>query len=144
MTEQSRIVLDTNVIVSALAWQGKPARFFDLAGDGTIALFSSPALLNEFRQTISRPKFADRLRSVGLSVAVVCESVAELVTIIEPAILTQRFSRDPDDDHVIACAIAARADYLVTGDDDLLVLESIKDIRIRRVAEALDELAQVR
>lgn len=104
MSEPPRIVLDTNVLVSALVWQGKPTRFFDLAGEGEIALFSSPALVSEFRRTILRAKFAERLRRADQSAAGLVASYEELATIIKPAVLTQSYSRDPDDDHVIACA----------------------------------------
>jgi len=63
-----------------------------------------------------------------------------VATLKRPAPLGRVFSRDPDDDHVIACAIAARADAIVSGDDDLLSMKSVSDIEIRTVAQALDWL----
>jgi putative PIN family toxin of toxin-antitoxin system len=60
--------------------------------------------------------------------------------VVEPTALPQ-IVRDPDDDHVLACALAARADLIVTGDSDLLTLLNYQDIPIVTPAEALRRLA---
>ena len=132
-------MLDTNVAVSAFLWGGKPAALFEMAATGRIALFTSHALIDELRTTLTKPK---------LQRAIIARGLMPAEHILRYQLTTKRvrpkpsdaFSRDPDDDHVIACAIAAKADMIVSGDDDLLVLKQVDGIRIRRVAEALGEL----
>jgi putative PIN family toxin of toxin-antitoxin system len=57
-----RVVLDTNVVASALLWGGTPERLIELAGDGRLELFTSEALLAELSGILGRPKFAAKLR----------------------------------------------------------------------------------
>ncbi|MEJ2669615.1 MAG: putative toxin-antitoxin system toxin component, PIN family [Gammaproteobacteria bacterium] len=52
-----RLVLDTNIVVSALLWAGVPRRLLELGRDNTVTLFSSPALLDELADVLARKKF---------------------------------------------------------------------------------------
>ncbi len=141
MTRTPRVVLDTNVVVSAFLWEGKPGQLLAIAGEGGIRLFSSRVLQEEARATLDKPRLARAVAMTGLSAARIMADYRRLTTVVRTALLETRFSRDPDDDHVIACAIAARADYIVTGDDDLLVLGAVAGIAIRSVSNALAEIA---
>lgn len=67
-----------------------------------------------------------------------------LVQLVQPRALPRPVGRDPDDEAVIACALAARADLIVSGDQDLLVLKTYRRIRILSAAEALELIAQSR
>jgi uncharacterized protein len=140
VTKPPRLVLDTNVVVSALLWQGKPGRILALAAQGGIRLYTSRVLVEELRDTLERPKLARRVAATGLAVTDMISSYRNSATLARPAPPEQAYSRDPDDDHVIDCAIAAKADAIVSGDDDLLSIESVSGIAIRSVAEALDWL----
>ena len=64
-----RVVLDTNVVVSALLWGGTPERLIELAGEGSLELFTSEALLAELAGILGRSKFAHKLRQKNLSAA---------------------------------------------------------------------------
>lgn len=141
MRRAPRLVLDTNVVISAILWGGKPAELLALAGEGDVRLSTSRVLLDELRDVLERPKLAKAVQASGLSSPGILADYRRLTTLVRPAPLEHGLSRDPDDDHVIACAIAARADFLVTGDDDLLELEAAQGIAICSVASVLMELA---
>jgi len=134
------LVLDTNVVVSASLWQGKPEQLLAKAAQGEIRLYTSRLLLEELHRTLQRPKLVRRAEYTGLAVTNIISSYRNAVTLTRPALLDRAYSRDPDDDHVIACAITAKADAIVSGDDDLLSMETASGIAIRTVAETLEWL----
>jgi putative PIN family toxin of toxin-antitoxin system len=136
-----RIVVDTNTAISGLLWQGQPRRIIDLVRARTHSLCVSMALLAELAEVIARPKFAQRIQAAGLSAAALVQDYTRLAEIVEPAPLAAPVSRDPDDDVVLATALAARATLIVSGDQDLLVLGSFADVRILNAAEALRVLS---
>jgi putative PIN family toxin of toxin-antitoxin system len=140
MSACPRVVLDTNVVVSAFLWEGKPGRLLALAGEGDIRLFTSRALLTEIRATLHKPKLAKAVAATDTTVDTILTDYRRLVTVVRATSLATAISRDPDDDWVIACAITARADVIVSGDDDLLVLKTVAGIAIRPVADLLREL----
>jgi putative PIN family toxin of toxin-antitoxin system len=125
-----RIVADTNTALSGLLWQGPPRRLIDLARERAVTLCTSVALLAELAEVIGRGKFAARVHDAGVAAAELVEDYARLAEIVVPASLTEPVSRDPDDDLVLATALAAEASLIVTGDHDLLTLGTFRDIRI--------------
>jgi putative PIN family toxin of toxin-antitoxin system len=136
-----RLVLDTNTAVSALLWHGNPGALVDAALAGEVELFSSAPLLAELKDVLLRPKFAHLLAARGMSAQELFEGYAALVTLVTPAAITPTVLRDPADDAVLACALAASADLVVSGDADLLDLKHFHGIDI---ANATDALARVR
>ena len=137
-----RLVFDTNTALSALLWGGTPERLLEAAEAGRIELASSAALLAELHGVMTREKFARQLTKRGLTVADLFDGYAALVMMVTPAAMTPVVTRDPDDDHVIACSLAAQADVIVSGDNDLLVLGDYRGIRIVNAREALVLIAQ--
>jgi uncharacterized protein len=135
-----RVVADTNTVVSAFLWGGPPAAVLAAAREGRITLFTSPVLLAELEDVLSREKFAERIVRVGSSVAQMLAGYRALVTIVRPAAIEPTV-RDPDDDHVLACATAAQAQLIVSRDKDLLDLREHQGIRILASADALQRLA---
>lgn len=135
-----RAVADTNLIVSAFLWGGNPRRVIDAARDGVFELFTSPALLAELEGVIKREKFERQFLTVGFTPEdLIAEFVGFAIVIdaepIEPFVI-----RDPDDDMVVAAAIASQSNVIVSGDDDLLDLKQYQDIRILTATELLSEL----
>jgi putative PIN family toxin of toxin-antitoxin system len=132
-----RVVLDTNVVVSALLWRGSPYRLLDgIRENSRVQIYSTVVLLEELAEVLARPKAARRLAVIDETAAAVIGTYLEVVELIEPAEVV-RVARDPDDDHVLACARAARADLIITGDADLLDLKAFERIPIVSAAEAL-------
>ena len=131
-----RVVADTNTVVSAFLWGGPPAEVLSAAREQRIQLFTSAALIAELEEVLARERFAARITRVGSSVADLLAGYRALTHLVRAPAITP-VSRDPDDDHVLACAIAAQAPLIVTRDRDLLVLGAFRDIRIVPAAEAL-------
>jgi hypothetical protein len=73
-----RVVLDTNVVVSALLWGGTPERLIEAAGEGTLELFTSEALLAEIGGILGRAKFAARLKQKNISAAEIVAGYREI------------------------------------------------------------------
>lgn len=135
-----RLVLDTNTALSGLLWGGTPGRLIDAAETGQVVLASSAALLAELQGVLSREKFARQLAKRGLTVADVFDGYAALVSIVTPAVIAPTITRDPADDQVLAAALAASADLIVSGDAHLLDLKSFMGIEIIRAHEAIQRL----
>jgi uncharacterized protein len=135
-----RIVADTNTVLSGLLWQGAPRRLLDFARARTHTLCTSIELLAELAEVIARERFAQRIAAAGLSATQLVQDYAQLAEIVTPQPLPAPVSRDPDDDHVLACALAAKAQLIVSGDDDLLSLHQYQGIPIQSVSAALAQL----
>ena len=121
MSDKTRVVFDTNVLVSALLLpRSATYRAYALA-EQHCALVTSAALLRELNAVLARPKF-DRYVDQWSRLRFIARIQAVAVAIVpDPDV---RIARDPKDDIVLATAKAARADFLVSGDEDLLSLAS--------------------
>jgi putative PIN family toxin of toxin-antitoxin system len=135
-----RLVLDTNAAVSGLLWHGNPGKLIDAAQAGSLILCASAPLLAELHGVLGREKFAEHLQARGLSATQIFEGYAALTTAVAPAIILPAIIDDPDDDAVLACAVAAKADLVVSGDPHLVKLEQYEGVPIVTPAEAVKRL----
>jgi putative PIN family toxin of toxin-antitoxin system len=135
-----RAVIDTNVLVAGLFWRGPPHTLLEQVRAGAVAMVSSPMLLAELTDVIGRPKFDTILARTSTSHERLLADVRRMTEIVEPPPLPQPVCRDPDDDEVLALAIAARVDLIVSGDNDLLSLGSFEGIPIVAPSEALGRI----
>jgi putative PIN family toxin of toxin-antitoxin system len=132
-----RIVLDTNVVISALLWRGTPYRLLEaIRHHESRTLYSSPVLLEELTDVITRPTLTRRLAVIGKTAREVLADYLEAIELVEP-VAVPSVARDPDDDHVLACALAAAAELIVSGDADLLALAAYEQVPIVSPALAL-------
>jgi putative PIN family toxin of toxin-antitoxin system len=131
------IVVDTNVLLSGLLWRGTPHRLIELIRGGAFTLVTSPALLAELSSVIRRPKFQTILGRSGTDPERMLSALRRLAEIVDPAPLPAPVSRDPDDDAVLALAVAAQANLIVSGDADLLILGTHAGIPIVDAAAAV-------
>ena len=125
-----RVVPDTNVFVSALLWTGNPHRLLVLAEAGDLTLVTTPAIMEELGEVLGRRKFRLRIATLQTSVAELMEALLSVVEVIPDLAIEPVIKRDPDDDKILACAVAAQAEWLVSGDDHLLSLKRYKGIPI--------------
>lgn len=137
-----RLVLDTNVATSALLWRGLPYRLLQaVRRHPNLQLYSSQALLQELAEVLTRPSLVKQLAVINRHADEVLLDYATAVELIRTAPLPQRVCRDPDDDDVLALALVTQADLIVSGDQDLLVLERFEGIPIVTVQIASERLA---
>ena len=135
-----RGVADTNIVVSGLLWHGPPRHVLDAARDGDLTLFTTGELLAELQDVLARPKFAERLKLAGVGADELVVAYAALATVVQPATIAPVIADDPDDDSVLACAITAGAERIVSGDPHLLQLQVYQGIRILTAPQLLAEL----
>jgi putative PIN family toxin of toxin-antitoxin system len=136
-----RLVLDTNTVISGLLWKGPPHTLLTAAReDPNILLHSSPRLLAELADVLGRRKFGAAVSAGRVSPDALLQRYLSVVNTVVPAPIAPVVIADPDDDHVLACAVAAAADLIVSGDSDLLGLKAYQGIPIVTAAEALTRL----
>jgi uncharacterized protein len=134
-----RLVLDTNVVVSGLLWDGPPRRILNVGRGEDVELFSSAPLPAELTDVLSRPKFEKKIAASLLTVDEIVDLYAELVSVIK-SVPVPRLAPDPDDDVVIATALAASARLIVSGDRTLRSLTEHQGIRILSITDALEAI----
>ena len=138
-----RIVLDTNVVLSALLWRGTPYQLLEaIRNRSEIRLFTSPALLDELAGVLTRSSPTKRLAVIGKSARAVLADYVEAAEVVEPEHVPRVVPNDADDDQVIAAAVTAGADWIVSGDADLLSLGSYQGIPIITAAQAVEQIAR--
>jgi len=132
-----RLVLDTNVVASAILWGGTPRVLLQAAREKRVELFSSTAMLAELTDILGRRKFARKIAASQLTIDQLVDGYAQLAALVRP-VTTPRIAPDPDDDVVIGTALAAKADLVVTGDKPLLSVSEHQGVRIASVAQAIE------
>ena len=136
-----RLVLDTNTAVSGLIWGGVPGRPLDAAAAGTAQIISSVPLLEELHDVLFRKKFAAQLAEQAADAADLFEGYAALVQLVVPAVIGPVILADPDDDIVLATAVACGADLIVSGDAHLLGIGEFQGIPVLTPSAAVSRLA---
>ena len=128
-----RVTADSNVLVSALRYGGKPLALLNLAQDGQIELALSDDILAETLRVLARPKF-------GWTPKPVAEAgtfLRAITTRVSPAETLDIVKADPTDNKVLECAVAAGSEVIVSGDAHLLSLGEFRGVKIMRVADFL-------
>jgi len=131
-----RIVLDTNVLVSALFFRGYPERLLDLILDSRLTAVATAEIIAEYRATVERLASRYSQRS-----PIAPETIFERLLVI-PQTNAVHVCRDSDDDKFISCAVDGGCLYIVSGDNDLLALGNHMGVCICTVAQFLTEFYQ--
>jgi len=129
----TKIVVDTNILVSASFWKGNPYKIIELAAQGKIKVFSSAEILEEFARVLKRD-----FKTGEEEIKERIENFLEIINLVEPKIKIQEVKEDPDDDKVLEVAIEANADCIVSGDKHLLKIKGFKGIKIITAKEFLE------
>ena len=136
-----KAVLDTNVLVSSLVSAGgPPRRILDAWLEGRYTLVTSLYLVEELVHVLSYPRIAGRLHLDKGELATLVAALLSKAKVTPGELHLPGVTRDPKDDAVVACAVEGEADYIVSGDQDLLVLSEYEGIQIvtpRRFVEIL-------
>ena len=120
-----RIVIDTNVFISAIVFGGKPRQVINLVADDSVTFIMAEAIITELRRIIVS-KFPGFLEDL-MKVEKLLEQDAEWVKL---GFNTERITRDPNDDKFIETALIGNCHYIISGDKDLLDLKEYKGIKI--------------
>ena len=133
----TRVGLDTNTLISALRFSGTASRLGPLWQSRRITVLVSKEILEEYLRVLAYPKFQLGDHEIRALVE------EELLPFAETIRVRRRLAvvrRDPEDDKFLECAVAGRAEYLVTGDRDLRELGSYRGITILTVGEFLERM----
>lgn len=133
----TRVVLDTNVLVSALLFGGKLAPLVAHWKSGAVIPLFSHATFTEFRKVLTYGRFA--LKDPEIRVLIE-EEVLPWFEVVESGEEIRGVCRDPGDDIFLSCAVAGGADAIVSGDKDLLALGAFRGIPILSVSVFLEQL----
>jgi putative PIN family toxin of toxin-antitoxin system len=126
-----RAVLDTNVVVSGvIAGKGAPADLLAAWRNRRFDLVIGPAILREIERVLRLPRIIKAYRLVPQDISDLIELLTSRAIVTPGRLTIPPVSRDPEDDQILACAIEGHADYVVTGDQDLLSLERYREIPI--------------
>lgn len=120
------VVCDTNVLISALVFGGPPRRILEAAIRGVIQLATSRTLLDELVGVLEGKKF----RFPPEATQLIADELVAISLIVHPRQRIQAIRTDPDDNRVLECAVASKARYSISGDNDLLTLGAFRGITI--------------
>ena len=129
-----RVILDTNGLVSALLFSGKLGRIVEGWKSGIFVPVFSREIFDEFRKVLAYPKFSLTVQEIA---ALIEDDVLPFCEVVEIGEEILSVCRDPADDPFLSCAVAASADYIISGDKDLLTLGNFRSIPIVTVAAFL-------
>jgi len=128
-----RVVLDTNVLISAIVFGGNPRKLLEAILRGEPKLFLCDYILNELNGVLKRPKFSfppDVIRSIISEL----NSIGNIVT---PSIRIRKIKEDPSDNRILECAVEANADYIISGDTHLLNQKVFRNVKVISPADYL-------
>ena len=126
-----RVVLDTNVIVSAhLIGASKSGRILFLAEAGIIEVYISPPILRELEATLLSPKLMKIHKETPKQVRHAIRLLKEFAQMTPGTIEVDVVKADPDDNKILACAIEGAVDFIISGDHHLTDLKEYRNIRI--------------
>lgn len=132
-----RVILDTNVLVSGIFWSGPPFKILELWRDRKVRLITSPEIIVEYQRVAM--ELAEKFQTV--SIEPLLSLIVASSEIYIPPDLPSQVCKDPDDDKFIACAIASGADFIVSGDKNLLAASGYKGVNIIKPTAFLKSLA---
>jgi len=121
-----KLVLDTNILISAVAFGGKPKVILEKVIRGDIRLVLSDPILEEVQGVLLGKKF----RYPAHIVVEIAQQLVSLAEIVYPEESISVIKNDPPDNRILECAVAGKVKYIVSGDEDLLSVTSFRKIEI--------------
>lgn len=122
-----KVVLDTNVIVSALLFKGKLSVIVNLWKEGRINPVLSKETFKELTKVLAYPKFSlpeDEIKKL------IEEEIVPYFELLSSTVIVKNVCQDQNDDKFFSCALSASADFIVSGDKDLYEIKQYKNIKI--------------
>jgi putative PIN family toxin of toxin-antitoxin system len=127
-------VLDSNIFVSSFYWAGNPRKVFDRVTNGLDELYITDKILEEIISVMSKKKFDTSINEIKEYVKIIESYSIKLSSKNNP----EKISRDEGDNKILQCGFDGKVDFIITGDNDLLVLKEYKEIKIVKPKGYLD------
>lgn len=128
-----KIVVDTNILISALGWKGNEYTLLEKCINKKITLVISLDIIEEFRKVALRSKFGFTKEEVEDFT----DALIETAIVVQPTEIIDIIKEDLPDNRILECAIEGKANYIVSGDKHLLNLKEFKEIKISTSSEVL-------
>lgn len=123
-----KLVLDTNTLVSAVGWEGPPARILRACRAGRFSLFTSPQLLEELTRVLAYPKL--KVIAKHPELPLILEWLHAPERVVFPRRAVEIIKVDPSDNRVLEAAVEAGVEAIISGDEHLLRLGAFEEIPI--------------
>lgn len=136
MSKKVKVVLDTNILISAIGFGGKPRTILNLVLDKKLRAISSPILLAEFEDVVTKqfPHLDSNLDNIK-------SQLKKHIKFVKPR-LSIHILHDEPDNRVLEAAIEGSCEYIITGDNDLLNLKLFKNIHIVTPEDFLSDMQE--
>jgi putative PIN family toxin of toxin-antitoxin system len=131
-----KVVLDTNVLISAILFGGKPRQILEKAIRGEIRLCLSEPILEELKGVLQRSKFDYAPEMIQF----ILTELTAIAHFVNPSEIINVVLEDPEDNRILECAVEAKANYVISGDFRLLKLSKYLNIEILNAATFLEKL----
>jgi putative PIN family toxin of toxin-antitoxin system len=131
-----KVVLDTNVLISAILFGGKPRQILEKAIRGEIRLCLSEPILEELKGVLQRSKFDYAPEMIQF----ILTELTAIADFVNPSEIINVVLEDPEDNRILECAVEAKANYVISGDFRLLKLSKYLNIEILNAATFLEKL----
>lgn len=125
MTSLHKAVLDTNVLISALIFGGKPRKILLHSKEKKIRAFISAPILLELAK-----KLDSKFNWKEVKIKETIGTLSKFITVVYPTVRLNRVKKDPEDNKILECAVEANADYIITGDKHLLKLKRFEETKV--------------
>lgn len=132
-----RVIIDTNILISAFLWGGRPAAVLTRCLALNIQMLYTDATLAEFVETLNKPKFDRQLARRDFTRDVIIDRWRQFSTLVSASDVPENVIADPKDVIILAAAIGGNADAVITGDDHLLRLVTFGKARMITTAQFL-------
>ena len=132
-----RVVLDTNVLISAILFGGKPRKILEKAIRGEIRLCLSEPILEELKGVLQRSKFDYSPEMIQI----ILTELTGVSDFVNPSKTIDVVLEDPEDNRILECAEEAEANYIITGDFHLLKLSRYRNIEVVNAVAFLEKLS---
>jgi putative PIN family toxin of toxin-antitoxin system len=121
-----KVVLDSNIFISSFYWKGPPRKVFDRITNGLDELYITDEILKEIITVMAGKKFNTSLAEISEYIKIIESYSIKLLPKNKPT----EISRDRDDNKILQCAIDGSVEFIITGDNDLLVLKEYNNVKI--------------
>ncbi len=121
-----KVVLDTNVFVSALGWKGTSREIFKDCIEGSLELFISTEIFDEIKRVLNYPKF----KFSQDEIAEFLDQILEVGNLVETKVKVEKIKDDPSDNKFLECAVTVDADYIISRDSHILKIKEFEGIKL--------------